>query len=104
MTDRAAVAAAVAELERALRGLGWWQEAPPAPERMNFQAAFGADTLAFQEWLQWVLVPRVREGLAAGSLPHRSEVASYAVRELDGAPDADEVIQALMDLDDAING
>lgn len=87
-----------------MRDVGWWTAEPPPPERMDFQRAFGADTLAFQEWLQWVLVPRVREGLAAGSLPHRSEVASYAVRELDGAPDADGVIQALMDLDEAING
>jgi uncharacterized protein YqcC (DUF446 family) len=104
VTDLAAVAAAADAIERSMRSVGWWTEEPPPEERMNFQAAFGADTLAFQEWLQWVLVPRVREGLAAGSLPHRSEVASYAVRELDGAPDADEVIQALMDLDAAING
>jgi len=86
-----------------MRGVGWWSEEPPPPERMNFQRAFGADTLAFQEWLQWVLVPRIREGLAGGGLPGHSEVAAYAVRELDGAPDADGVIQALMELDDAIN-
>lgn len=104
MTDRAAVAAAVAELERALRGLGWWQEAPPAPERMNFQAAFGADTLAFSEWLQWVLVPIVHEGVAGGGLPDHSEVAAHAVREFDGMWDAEPVIAALRALDDAING
>ena len=47
---------------------------------MNFQAAFGADTLAFPEWLQWVLLPRIRDGLAGGGLPSHSEVATYAVR------------------------
>jgi uncharacterized protein YqcC (DUF446 family) len=104
VADLAAVASAADEIERSMRGVGWWTVEPPPPERMNFQRAFGGDTLAFQEWLQWVLVPRVREGLATGSLPQRSEVATYAVRELDGAPDADDVIEALKHLDDAING
>ena len=104
MTDFAAVATAADAIESAMRDAGWWTAEPPPPERMNFQRAFGADTLAFQEWLQWILLPRVREGLAGGGLPGHSEVGTYAVRELDGAPDADAVIQALMDLDDAING
>jgi uncharacterized protein YqcC (DUF446 family) len=102
--DLVAVAAAADAIERSMRDLGWWMVEPPPPERMNFTRAFGGDTLAFQEWLQWVLVPRVREGVAGGWLPQRSEVATYAVRELDGTPDTDDVIQALRDLDDAING
>ena len=104
MTDLAAVAAAADAIESSMRAAGWWTPAPPPPERMDFQAAFGADTLAFQEWLQWVLVPRIRVGLAGGGLPGHSEVAAYAVRELDGVPEADALIQALLELDDAING
>jgi uncharacterized protein YqcC (DUF446 family) len=104
VTDLDAVAAAADAIEREMRTIGWWTaEAPPA-ERIDFRAAFGADTLAFPEWLQWVLMPRLREGLAGGGLPGHSEVAAYAVREFDGLPDAAALIQALTDLDDAING
>lgn len=104
MTDHDAVAVAATHLEAALRSRGWWTVEPPPPERMNFQAAFGADTLAFPEWLQWVLMARIRDGLAGGGLPSRSEVATFAVREFDGLPDVEPVIEALRDLDDAING
>lgn len=103
MADVDAVAVAAAELEAALRALGWWSDEPPTPERMDFHAAFGIDKLAFSEWLQWVLLPRIEEGLAGAGLPTHSEVAAHAVREFDGLWDAEPVIAALRTLDDAIN-
>lgn len=105
MGDLEAVAAAADAIEGSMRTLGLWSAEPPPPERMDFRAAFGADTLAFVEWIQWVLMPRVRAGLADGgkSLPGRSEVSVYAARELDGQPEAQPLVDALRALDAAVN-
>tara|TARA_R110002020_G_scaffold40661_5_gene120073 strand:- start:587 stop:895 length:309 start_codon:yes stop_codon:yes gene_type:complete len=67
------MAQALLELERALRELGFWAAAPPAADRMSSAAPFCIDTLSFEEWLQWILIPRLggiaarRERLSAGA-------------------------------------
>ena len=90
-------------IEDELRALGWWTGVPPAPERLAAAGAFGQDSLAFAEWLEHVLVVRLRQ-VAAGELdwPTSSEVAAYAVRELDGIHEADRLLEALRNLDDAV--
>ena len=45
------------------------------------------DTMAFEQWLQFVFFPRVREMVAArGAFPPYSQVAAQAVREFDTHP------------------
>ena len=101
---RAALAPAVAALEAELRRLGWWQVAPIEPERMNFRQAFGMDTMAFAQWLQFVFVPAAREMLAGRRpLPPSSMLAAHAVREFDGVPEADRVCAILRDVDAAVD-
>ena len=69
------MAQALLELERALRELGFWAAAPPAADRMSSAAPFCIDTLSFEEWLQWILIPRLggiaarRERLSARQQP-----------------------------------
>jgi len=47
-----------------------------------------------------VLVPRLREVAAGqGGLPRDSDTAAWATRQFDGAPEADDVIAVLRDLD-----
>lgn len=59
-------------IERELRLLGWWASAAPGAERLASVEPFCVDTLAFEEWLQWVFLPRMAvlvergEGLPAG--------------------------------------
>lgn len=47
-------------IERELRRLGWWSNAVPSPERLSSVEPFCVDTLAFEEWLQWVFLPRMK--------------------------------------------
>jgi uncharacterized protein YqcC (DUF446 family) len=85
--DYDTVAAKIGEIEAEMRRIGMWQDGPLAPEQYGFRQAFGMDTMAFEQWLQFVLVPRVREIIAArGRFPPHSEVAAQAVREFDAHP------------------
>jgi uncharacterized protein YqcC (DUF446 family) len=95
--DHAAVAAKIDEIEAEMRRIGMWQEQPLRPEQYAFRQAFGMDTMAFDQWLQFVFIPRVREIVAArGAFPPHSEVAAQAVREFDAHPLDTDRLHALL--------
>jgi uncharacterized protein YqcC (DUF446 family) len=98
-------AASADRIERELRALHAWQDSPPPDSAFDSKAAFFADTMSFYQWLQFVLLPRVRAIVAAhGAFPESSEVGAYAVRELDGCDEAADLVQALCDFDECIEG
>jgi len=103
MTDaelRDAVAALADAVELELRGLGRWSAEPPPPEAFENMGAFGGGTMAFEQWIQFVLLPRIREIVRThGRFPSGSEVGVYAVRALDGDYDADGLCSLLSRLD-----
>lgn len=77
--DYQALLEGLQELEDALRRHGWWTERPPAAEALASAAPFCHDTLPFDQWLQWVFLPRLRQLIAAGtSLPGQSDIAPMA--------------------------
>ena len=102
---RAALAVATDALVAELQRLGWWQATPIEPERLQFRAAFGMDTMAFSQWLQFVFVPAAR-AVAAGDrpLPPGSALAVHAVREFDGVEEAGPLCDVLRRIDDAVEG
>lgn len=55
------MAQALLDLEHALRGLALWTAERPAAQRLNSTTPFCVDTLRFEEWLQWVFIPRMGE-------------------------------------------
>ena len=85
--------------------IGWWQARPLPPEALRFTQAFGADTMAFSQWLQFVFVPNAREAVAGKRpLPRRSMVGAQAVREFDGSEEAENLCSLLSSFDVAISG
>ena len=102
MGDLTAFATALAGLERALEDAGLWDVERPTAEQVAGAGAFGSGTMTFGQWLRWILVPRAHQALESGSLPASSNVAAYAVRELDGAPYGDRLIDALAAFDAAV--
>lgn len=73
------LADALLELEMALRSVGLWSALPPDPELLASQAPFCVDTLAFEEWLQWLFIPRMADILEAGRpMPGRFQIAPMA--------------------------
>lgn len=76
-------------IERELRLLGWWQEQAPGAEALASQEPFCVDTLSFEQWLQWIFLPRMKQLLEAGAaLPSVSGIqpmAEMVYREQSGA-------------------
>src|SRR5262249_32014444 len=62
---------------------------------------FGMRTLAPEEWIQFVLVPRLHELVATrGALPRESQTAVWATRQFDGDPDTGPLVALLQELDE----
>jgi uncharacterized protein YqcC (DUF446 family) len=92
-------------IERELRALGAWQSAALPAAAYDSQQAFFADTMTFYQWIQFVLLERVREIVEKrGAFPRGSSVGVYAVRELDGYDEAGELVAALCEFDEFIEG
>jgi uncharacterized protein YqcC (DUF446 family) len=88
------------ELETELKRLGRWSDQPLPPEAFENMGPFGSNTMAFEQWLQFVLAPRVRDIIASqGQFPSSSQVGVYAIRELDSAPDAEKLVALLCEFD-----
>ena len=70
------MAQALSELERELRALQMWSVEPPDARRLASGEPFCVDTLCFEEWLQWVFVPRMGDFVAQrGLLPGAAQLA-----------------------------
>lgn len=104
--DRYNVAASYADrIENELRALNAWQTEALPDAAYESEEAFFADTMTFYQWLQFVLLPRVRETIAGhGGFPRSSSVGAYAIRELDGQDEAGDLIQVLCEFDHWIEG
>lgn len=77
MTDTEEVRQLLLGIEAELRRIGLWSSVPPADEALSSKAPFCFDTLALHEWLQWILLPRVRVILDGGlALPDHSGIAA----------------------------
>lgn len=47
-------------IERELRVQGLWDEAVPSAEALASTQPFAVDTLEFEQWLQWIFLPRMK--------------------------------------------
>jgi uncharacterized protein YqcC (DUF446 family) len=93
------------EIEAELKRLGRWRAEPLSPQKFENMGAFGENTMCFEEWLQFVLIPRIKEITTAGDdLPAGSMLAPYAIRVFDGDTKTDQLHQLLYDLDALVNG
>ena len=92
-------------IEAELRRLHQWQAEPMPASAYESDQAFYADTMTYFQWLQFVLVPRIKEIAAErGKFPRGSSTGVDAVRTLDGFGDAGDLITLLSDFDDFIDG
>jgi uncharacterized protein YqcC (DUF446 family) len=89
----------VDEIEAEMQQCGLWQTQPLAPEQLRFTKAFGMDTMSFDQWLQFVFIPKVREAIETNSFPSSSQVGAQAVREFDTVPAASRLVTLLAQFD-----
>ena len=64
----------LALMELELKGLNLWQDTPPSVEALSSREPFCCDTLSFEQWLQFVLIPRMG-ALIAGNHPLPTNIA-----------------------------
>ena len=66
-------------IERELRLLGLWDEVSPSAEALSSQEPFSVDTLDFEQWLQWIFLPRMKTILEQDLLlPNASGIQEMA--------------------------
>ncbi|MBF7730437.1 YqcC family protein [Pseudomonas sp. N040] len=53
-------------IEHELQVQGWWSAEAPSSEALSSQQPFCVDTLAFEQWLQWIFLPRMKEIIEQG--------------------------------------
>jgi len=92
------------ELEAELKSLGRWMVNPLPDECFDNMGAFGSNTMSFENWLQYILLPRIRIiAVEKGHFPTGSHMAPYAIRYFDGDTAADGLREILYAIDLLIN-
>jgi uncharacterized protein YqcC (DUF446 family) len=89
-----------AQIEAEMKAIGCWSEQALPESAYDFRQAFAMDTMAFSQWLQFILIPRVRQIIAAqDEFPSQSMVGVQAVREFDGDARAGRLVSLLSEFD-----
>lgn len=93
------------QIESQLRIVGTWDEFSfSVSQIVASDAAFCADIMTFPQWLQHVLLPRVRALTAGGeAYPDQSMVGAQAIREFDGVENSEELVRLLIEFDRYFN-
>ncbi|MBC3377242.1 YqcC family protein [Pseudomonas sp. SWRI92] len=66
-------------IERELRVQGWWSDVSPSAEALASVEPFAVDTLDFEQWLQWIFLPRMKAILEQDlPLPNASGIQEMA--------------------------
>ncbi|AUH02610.1 YqcC family protein [Pectobacteriaceae bacterium CE70] len=75
---------ALFETERVLKESPFWQSSPPDSTAFNSAEPFCIDTMRPEQWLQWVLLPRMHRLLDSNApLPSRFSLLPYFEEALD---------------------
>jgi uncharacterized protein YqcC (DUF446 family) len=90
--------ALTAELQR----LELWTTEAPRPEALASTAPFCYDTLAFEQWLQWVFIPQLRQMIALQApLPGECAIAPMAELAFEKADWDSSILIVLLEAIDA---
>jgi uncharacterized protein YqcC (DUF446 family) len=98
------LASQLIDIECALRNAGLWSTEAPSAESLASVEPFCVDTMGFDQWLQFVFLPRMRTLLdARGALPTACDIAAMGETVWTNNTAALPVIRALRDFDEMIN-
>jgi uncharacterized protein YqcC (DUF446 family) len=76
---REALAVVIDRIEATLRDADRWDDEPPAHDLLETGQPFCYDTLTFEQWVQWQMIPRMRRILDNHeALPESSAILPYA--------------------------
>ncbi|ADN75152.1 protein of unknown function DUF446 [Ferrimonas balearica DSM 9799] len=105
MPHSAPISVTLDAIEHAMKVAGLWQTVPPSPEALASSQPFCCDTLTFEQWCQWILLPRLRALLDAGMpLPGNAAMAPMGEEMWRGRPECEPVLEQLRLLDNQLSG
>lgn len=92
-------------IEQSMRDLALWQLTPPEAEAFASTEPFCIDSMQAEEWLQWILLPRMHALLDANApLPTRFAITPYFDEALkDKQPNCLPLLLLLQQLDSLLN-
>ena len=98
------IADVLLEVEASLRIHGKWDEDKPDANALNSQIPFCMDTLSFEQWLQWIFLPRMKDTIEETKpLPAKSGIFEYAEECLHkNDPSTTNLLKLLKRFDDLI--
>lgn len=74
-----ALAESLLLIEREMRVQELWSVEPPSAEAMASVTPFCVDSMPFEQWLQWIFLPRMKQIVEAGiALPSTSGIQPMA--------------------------
>ena len=77
------IADVLLEVEATLRTSGKWEKSRPPAAALVSAQPFCLDTLRFEQWLQWIFLPRMKQILEQNMpLPAKSGILVYAQESL----------------------
>lgn len=84
-------------LEQQLKLIGLWSPITPSSIALASTAPFACDTLVFEQWLQFIFIPKMQQLIdTQSSLPSQIAIAPMAQQVWQAMPDRQEII-ALLD-------
>ncbi len=99
------IADVLLEVEASLRTHGKWDECKPADIDLSSTTPFCLDTLKFEQWLQWIFLPRMKDTLEQTKpLPAQSAIFEYAEECLHkNDPSTNTLLKQLKTFDELIS-
>tara|TARA_R110000782_G_scaffold264009_2_gene356992 strand:+ start:406 stop:750 length:345 start_codon:yes stop_codon:yes gene_type:complete len=99
------IADVLLEVEASLRTHGKWDRCRPNASDLNSTIPFCMDTLKFEQWLQWIFLPRMKETIEETKpLPAQSGIFEYAEECLHkDDPSTHTLLKQLKTFDDLIS-
>ena len=84
-------------IERELQVQGWWSDAAPTAEALASVVPFAVDTMAFEQWLQWIFLPRMKLIIEFGHpLPSASGILVMAETVFVDRPEQSRELRRLL--------
>jgi uncharacterized protein YqcC (DUF446 family) len=86
------------EIEAEMRRIGLWEPQPPPPQALTSLIPFCHDTLRFEQWLQWVLLPKVKQIVESDEeCPSSSDITPLAEHRFGQLPQQTAALLQLLE-------
>ncbi len=99
-TKHQKIASLLIDVEYQLRELDYWQQDQPLAQDLSSSLPFCHDTLRFEQWLQFIFLPKMQMMIDANSpLPDNCAIAPYAEEYFKQATGVKKLLAHLSEID-----